>query len=208
MIVDQPPTLHPYTALKVVLLSGLSDPATCALSEQQMRFLESLDAPEEAKVWWNFPYVVCSEPRRTPPLWLASWRNTWQFFRASRNPYRDAARRHWRALVESTERLLVITLSCGIEIVNHCVDASDVSRDIHLIALGPVAFRRPVLPHTLVQGKGDYLSKLFFRRPDVEITGAGHMNYLHHPDVAQLCRELCNNTLRSSAAVSICHSAS
>jgi len=108
--------------------------------------------------------------------------------------------------------LLVITLSCGIEIANHCIGEDDVSRDasrdILLIALGPVAYRRPIVPHTLVQGKGDYLSKVFFRQPDVEIAGAGHMNYLHHPDVAQVCRELCNNTLRSWAAVNTCRSAS
>ncbi len=203
MMIHRPPALHPLTKLKVVLLSGLSDPQTTALSDGQTAFLAALDAPEEAKIYRNFPYVPCAERRKAPTLWLASWRNGVQFLAASRNPYRDAARAHWRALVDSTERLVVITLSCGTEIVNHCADETDAGRDIQVIALGPVARRRPELPHTLVQGARDYISKAFFRHADVELDGVHHLNYLDNEQVT----ELCSNTLRSSAAVSICHNA-
>jgi hypothetical protein len=203
MMVHRPPARHPLTKLKVVLLSGLSDPRTTALSTRQTEFLAALDAPDEAKIYWNFPYVPCSGQRRQPPLWLASWRNGRQFFAASRNPYRDAARAHWRALTASTDRLVVITLSCGVEIINHCTDERDGDRDIHVVALGPVAWRRPDLPHTLVQGAHDYISKAFFRHADVEIAGVHHMNYLDNEQVA----ELCSNTLRSGAAVSTCRNA-
>jgi hypothetical protein len=203
MMVLRPPVPHPLTKLKVVLLSGLSDPRTTALSERQTAFLASLDAPDEAKIYWNFPYVPCTATRRVPPLWLASWRNGRQFFAASRKKYREAARVHWRALIASAERLVVITLSCGTEIVNHCTDARDATRDIHIVALGPVAWRRPALSHTLVQGAQDYISKAFFRHADVEIGGVHHMNYLDNEQVA----ELCNNTLRSGAAASTCRNA-
>jgi hypothetical protein len=200
MMVHRPPAHHSLTKLKVVLLSGLSDPRTTALSARQTEFLAALDAPDEAKIYWNFPYVPCSATRKQPPLWLASWRNGQQFFAASRNPYRDAARAHWRALTASTDRLVVITLSCGVEIVNHCTDERDGDRDIHVVALGPVAWRRPALPHTLVQGAHDYISKAFFRHADVELAGVHHMNYLDNEQVA----ELCSNTLRSGAAASTC----
>jgi hypothetical protein len=203
MMVHRPPVRHPLTTLKVVLLSGLSDPQTTALSERQTQFLASLDAPDEAKIYWNFPWVACNATRQPPPLWLASWRNGRQFFAASRNPYRDAARAHWRALLDSTERLVVITLSCGVQIVNHCTDARDGERDIHIVALGPVAWRRPALSHTLVQGAHDYLSKVFFRHADVDLGGVHHLNYLDNEQVA----ELCSNTLRSGAAASTCRNA-
>lgn len=201
-MIDHPPVRHPLTPLKVVLLSGLSNPQSCALSPAQTGFLAALDVAEEAKVYWNFPYVP-GEAWRTTPLWLASWRNYRQYRLASRDAYRLNAQRHWRALVRSTERLVVITLSCGIEIVNQCVDIDDTRRDIHIIALGPVAHARPTLPHTLVQGSRDSISKFFFNDADVVIDGVGHMDYLGDRQVA----ELCNNISRSSAADSICRSA-
>lgn len=201
-MIDQAPVRHPLTPLKVVLLSGASNPRTCALSPTQRAFLAALEVPEEAKVYCNFPYIAGEAWTKTP-LWLASWRNYRQFRLALRDPYRARARRHWRALADSTERLVVITLSCGIEIVNQSIDADDASRDIHVIALGPVARARPTLPHTLVQGSRDAISHFYFKQPDVVIDGIGHMDYLGNGQVV----ELCNNISRSSAADSICRSA-
>jgi hypothetical protein len=125
MILSEPPARHPFTTRKVVLLSGLADPGTCALSPIQRRFLDAIDAPAESKVYLNFPYVSSTRPRVHPPLWLASIRNYAQFLRASKPAYRDRARLHWRALLESTESLVVITGSCGLEILNHCVVDDD-----------------------------------------------------------------------------------
>lgn len=201
-MIDHTPVRHPLTPLKVVLLSGLSNPRSCALSPTQTDFLGALDVPDDAKVYRNFPYVPCGAWSKTP-LWLASWRNYRQYRFASRDPYRSNARHHWRALVRSTQRLVVITLSCGIEIVNQCVDSDDAAHDIHIIALGPVAHARPTLPHTLVQGSRDSISKFFFNDADVVLDGLGHMDYLGDTRVA----ELCNNISRSSAADSICRSA-
>jgi hypothetical protein len=208
VIVQRPPARHASTAMKVVLLSGLSDPRTCALTESQTEFLRWLPVDEEAKVYRNFPYVLCTEPRKQPPLWLASWRNTWQFLRASSGSYRDAARGHWRALADSAESLVVITLSCGLEIINQCLDDDDARRPIQILAVGPVAWHKPEVPCTLIQAKDDYISKCFFRRPDVVVSPGGHMNYLAKPDVLQCINDyLCSNTSRLRAAASISLSA-
>jgi hypothetical protein len=59
MIVFRRPARHAFTAVKVVLLSGLSDPASCDLSRSQTRFLAALRVPEAWKVYANFPYVAC-----------------------------------------------------------------------------------------------------------------------------------------------------
>lgn len=202
MILHLPPVEHPVTPVKVVLLSGLSDPATCALSYIQTQFLASLDVPEAWKVYRNFPYVACTLPRGDPPLWRASLRNLRQFLHAGRPPYRDAARQHWQALAASTDRLVVITLSCGLEIVNHCIEPTAAGPALEILALGPVAWKAPPVSCTLVQGERDYLSKLFFRNCPVTLEGLGHMDYLRHPQVRQLAQALCGSTSNSSAPAS------
>lgn len=203
MILSEPPARHPFTPLKVVLLTGLSDPATCALSAVQTRFLASLAAPEAAKIYWNFPYLPSSKARRDPPLWLASIRNLRQFLQASRPAYRE----HWRALAASTESLVVITGSCGLEIFNHCREPRDPVG--HVFALGPVARARPAVPHTLVRGTGDPFPRVFFRKCDVELSGVGHMNYLDDSRVQRLVNDyLCSSTSPSPAAGPTCRSAS
>jgi hypothetical protein len=215
MILSEPPARHPFTASKVVLLSGLADPATCALSPIQRRFLDAIDAPAESKVYWNFPYVPSTRPRAHPPLWLASIRNYAQFLRASKPAYRDRARVHWRALLESTESLVVITGSCGLEILNHCVEDGDdcvdggsAGRIAHVFALGPVARARPNAPHTIVQGTRDPITKLYFRSGDVALPGVGHMKYLEDSRALELVNTfLCNSTSRFSAPASISRSA-
>lgn len=167
-------------------MSGLSDPTTCALSEVQRRFLAAVRVPEECKVYWNFPYVPSDRGRQDPPLWLASVRNGRQFLLASTLDYRRAARRHWRALADSTDHLLVITLSCGLEILNHLLGPEDGGRSLDVVALGPVASGRPRVPCLLVQGDADYVSKLFFRRRDVHLSGVQHLEYFQHPQVLDL----------------------
>lgn len=187
-MIHLPPARHPFNPVKVLLVSGLSDPTTCALTDPQRRFLAAVGVPEEWKVYWNFPYLPSDRRRQTPPLWLASVRNGRQFLAASTAGYRAAATRHWRAAADSAARLLVVTNSCGLEIVNRCCEPDDAGR-VSVLALGPVASGPPRLPTTLVQGTADYVSRLFVRRPHVRLPGLGHMEYVQHPRVLQLANE-------------------
>jgi hypothetical protein len=195
VIVFQVPRSHPFTPIKVVLLSGLSDPATCALSPTQVQFLGALEAPESCKLYWNFPYIPCpARPHPEPPLWLASLRNARQFVLASRPAYCTAARRHWQALTASADEVVVITLSCGLEILNNCLDIQPVPK-IRVFALGPVAWHLPRVPCTLVQGTHDHVSRSFFKVSDVIVPYVGHMGYLPNRHVLSLINErLCCNT--------------
>lgn len=204
MILYQPPAQHPRTPVKVVLLSGLSDPATCALTRPQRDFLAALSVPEEWKLYWNFPYLPSPEWRGVP-LWLASLRNARLFLTLSRRPCRAAVRRHWLALVESTERLVVVTLSCGLEIVRQCLGPTPAPRPLDVVALGPVAWTTPPVSCTLIQGTRDYLSKLFFRKATIVVPAVGHMDYLHSPQVLQEVNEaLWISTSRWSAPACTC----
>ena len=100
----------------------------------------------------------------------------------------------------------MIAGSCGLEIFNHCHEVGDPVQ--HLFALGPVARARPAVPHTLVQGTRDPFSRIFFRGCEVELSGAGHMNYLDDRRVQRLVNDyLCCSTFPSSAAASTCRGA-
>jgi hypothetical protein len=207
MLVTLPAARHAPAPLKIAIVSGLSDPASCALSELQRAFLDRLDAPRDAIVDRNFPFVDAVAPRRAPPLWLASLRNLNQFLGASRPSYAAHARRHWRALRDSADALVIITLSCGLEILRHCVEPEDARRAIHVLALGPVARALPDLPCTLVQGTRDPISHLFFRDA-IRIPNVGHLDYFRSNTVLTIANQiLCSNTSRSSAADSIFRSA-
>lgn len=201
MIVLRPPVAWPHARVRIVWLTGLSDPRRCELSEAQEAFLRRLDAPEECKLYRNFPYLPCDGNAASPPLLRASLRNGRQFLAASgwrsntAADYRSAAALHWQALARSTDRLLILAGSCGLEIVRRCLACSESSiADVRIAALGPVGWTRPPCETLLVQGSRDYVSRLFFRRPDVLVPSVGHMNYLSSDQVFDVVnRWVCDN---------------
>jgi len=198
------PARHAYAPFKVALISGLSDPSTCALSDVQSRFFEQLDVAASAKVTSNFPYVPCDKAFTPPPLWLASVRNYSQFRRASQRTFIDDATRHYDALRNSTDALLFIALSCGLEFLRNIIDADDA---VHVLAVGPVARGLPPVRCTLVQGTRDPISRFFFSKPDVVLNGIGHMNYLQTKATIDIANIVCSNISKSSAAASISRTA-
>lgn len=189
MIIFQPPVDHPWTPYKVVLLSGLSDPSSCALSGIQQRFLEQLAAPPGHAINANFPYFPPGRPVQAHvPILLASWRNLMQYRRARSDPYREHARRHWNALTHSCNGLFVVTLSSGLEILNVCLGSDPQPIEIEVLALGPVARRRPPVPHLLVRGSRDLVMNPWFREVDHIMSGVGHLDYLRRPSVIELAK--------------------
>lgn len=190
MIVLSPPIAHPVTPMKVVLFSGLSDPSSCALSAGQQRFLDRLSLPPECKIYANFPYLSPEHAQQeTIPIAVASWRNLSQFLGAWRSPYQQCAQAHWDALAVSCDQLLVITISCGLQILNACLATGTRPRSIDILSLGPVAWDRPPVPHTLVRGSRDYVVNPLFRAVDVVLPGVGHLDYLEHPLVRDLAED-------------------
>lgn len=201
MIVFQPPTTHPQSRWKVVLLSGLSDPASTVLSRAQQDFLDRLDRPAASRVDANFPYLPSDRPeQRSVPLVLASWRNFRQFRIAARPRYRDRATAHWDALARSCDGLLVITLSCGLEILNACLQTGHRPQAIDIVALGPVAWERPPVSHLLVRGERDRVMNPWFRECDLRLPGVGHLDYLNSPAVLDLVRERLDRLQRALEA--------
>lgn len=191
MIILRAPVLHPYSHRKLVLLSGLSDPRSCRLSPIQEKFLLRTGLPQHELILANFPYVspqsqTIGAAAHPISLSRASWNNAKQFLSAHKHPYRNAAIQHWQSLIESCGQLVVITLSCGLEILNCCLTSGEAPDRLSIIALGPVAWKRPEHPHLLVRGRRDLVSLPFFPKADVLLPQTGHMNYLESPKVLEI----------------------
>lgn len=190
MMVLRPPVKHSFNKRKIVLMSGLSNPNSCRLSQLQRSFLDKLNATSNEVVQSNFPYLV-DESGETPPpsLLTASINNGKQFLTARRSPYKESAIAHWQSLVDSCNELIVITLSCGLEIFNVCTSTGIQPDRMHVIALGPVARNRPDAPHQLIRGGWDFVTLPFFPTADMIIPRVGHMNYLENETVLEIVNQ-------------------
>ncbi len=188
--------------IRVGWLSGVSRPGSRALSPEQRALVTALPVATECKLWTNFPYDLLSEGGRarlgeSPPeaagdesserardgyaethLIAASLVNAARFLAASqplRRPSRVAA---WRALKSSCERLLLVTGSCGSQIVRSLERAAPEGAAVELLSFGPVDLpfgaASTGLRQTRLVGDRDWLSG----RPDARLRGVGHMDYL------------------------------
>lgn len=193
-MLETTPANHPPTKYKIAFLTGLSNPRSCAISKVQKQFLNSLELPEIYKLCLNFPYIPADGEEDTP-LWKASFYNTHQFFSISSS--RALVREHLLQLTNSTEKLALITGSCGLEILNVGSSEEIIKKILHVYALGPVAWQKPDYPCTLIQGSSDYISKLFFRKVDLQVNDIHHMNYLENKSVFDFINQHSQQSLKS-----------
>jgi hypothetical protein len=198
MIYSQPPADHPATPVKIALLTGLSNPWSCALSDVQRAFMAALEFPEAWKVYRNFPWIAADHPAAATPLWRAGFHNGWQFLAASTPLYRRIAKTHWDAVLRSTGHVLIIAGSCGLQIVN-CLLRGRPSRAarIDVLGFGPVAWRRPPVKCRLVRNERDIVSRCFFRKTEVLLAGSGHMNYLEDRRLIEIAGQWISNSISS-----------
>ncbi len=205
MIVFEEARAHPFTPVKIAFLTGLSNPNCCQLSPIQKTFLRRLECPEAWKIYLNFPYL--DKPNNTqqssnPNLGVEtniitnSLFNIKQYFQASSQIYKTAATQHLSQLAASTNHLILLVGSCGLEILNHALTPNINKKLLHLFVYGPVAKSLPDVNHTLIQGSNDFISKAFFQNVDLTIPNLGHLGYLEKQPVF----ELVNQTLKPKLA--------
>lgn len=176
--------------LQIAFLTGQSDPCGSALSPKQEAFLDALPAPDDWKVRVNFPYPEVTPPHRPAPLLRASWSNSRQFLVSRRSSFRAQHQPPLLALLGRAERTLLLTGSCGLELLaNLDLPARDLGR-LHVFAYGPVAWRRPACDLRQVRGRRDWVSRILSRvapgSSDAWVAG-GHLDYLEDPAVLALC---------------------
>lgn len=182
-MLESSPARHQTTKYKIAFLTGLSNPKCCALSKVQKQFMTRLELSENYKLYLNFPYIP-SQGEENEPLWKASLHNAQQFLNS--NSYQKLIRAHLIHLANTAERLIFITGSCGLEILNTGLSDGVTKKLLHVYALGPVARQKPNYPCTLIQGSSDHISKLFFRKVAVQPNDVNHMNYLESRSVFEL----------------------
>ncbi len=82
--------------------------------------------------------------------------------------------------MNSTEHLLLVTGSCGLQLALEGLQGAAAEFDrVQALALGPVANQtqaRTTMRLLAVQGERDWLSRRFFS-PDVIVPGLGHLEY-------------------------------
>jgi hypothetical protein len=183
-MLETPPAHHLKSKYKIAFLTGLSNPQSCTLSKIQKQFMAALELPEIYKLYLNFPYIPSGGEEREPP-WKASLHNSLQFLTIT--SLRALIHTHLVHLANTTEHLILITGSCGLEILNAGLNDEVTKKILHVYALGPVAQQNPddsiQYPCTLIQGSSDLISKLFFRNVAIQPSDVNHMNYLESKEV-------------------------
>jgi len=180
---------------QVIFLTGQSDPARCALSPEQQAFLDALPLPDSAKLSLNFPYDADTQPWRAIPVLIGSVNNARQYARSRHTTFAEGHAPHVRQLLARARRTLILAGSCGLELFVNLQLPRDVLDTVHVFAYGPTARRLPDCACVLVQGRRDWISRLWFRTVDHRVDCA-HRDYLQSPEVLRLC----TNLLRSLTA--------
>ena len=135
--------------LQLAFLTGQSNPSCCALSPAQQTFGQALLAPGRVLHPRNFPYWPDTPAHQATPLWRASWYNTAHYLR-SRRP--DFAQRHAQdvlRLLADASHTVLLTGSCGLELLANLHLPPEASRQISVLAYGPVARRTPACAQLL-----------------------------------------------------------
>jgi hypothetical protein len=171
---------------QVIFLTGQSDPDRCALSPEQQAFLDALPLPASAKIALNFPYEADTPPWRAIPLWIGSVNNARQYARSRRPAFAADHAPRVQQLLGRARRTLILAGSCGLELFVNLQLPREVLDTVQIFAYGPTARRRPDCACVLVQGRGDWISRLWFDRVD-HLVACGHRDYLRSAEVLTLC---------------------
>lgn len=170
--------------VQVMLLTGQSDPRSCALSPAQQAFLDALPVPPTARVPLNFPYDAGLRPFREVPLWLASLRHLLLFWRIRRPGWAARHRPGVLAQLARADRTLVVAGSIGLDLLGRLDLPADVLDRVVVVAYGAVATRPPRCRTIRVGSRRDHLARWW--PSDVEVD-AGHLDYLATPALAAVC---------------------
>jgi hypothetical protein len=174
---------------QVLFLTGQSDPTRCALSPEQQAFLDALPLPASAKLSLNFPYRADTQPWRHTPVLIGSVNNARQYVRSRRPMFAADHTAHVQHLLARARRTLVLAGSCGLELFVNLKLPREALDTVQVFAYGPTARRLPDCACMLVQGRRDWISRLWFRDVDHRVDCA-HRDYLQSPEVLRLCVRL------------------
>ncbi len=184
----------PWTPVKIGWISGISQLGTRTLSPEQRGFVESLPGAPEWKLRTNFPYGGPKddeerEYERTP-IAIASAVNLTHFLLSSQPIRRPSRRRAWRDLRASCDLLLLITNSCGAQIVQALESGPQPASKLRTFSLGSVDWGASRLEQRVkLRGSLDNVGIPGFKSGDVAVEGIGHMDYAGSDEVRAIAGE-------------------
>lgn len=165
--------------------TGQSDPRGHALSPAQTEFLEALPFPAANKLWRNFPWREPTPPWRDTHLLPASLNNYRQYLASRRPSFAARHREDLEAWAAKAEHHVVFAGSCGLELLCRLDPPADLWPRLHVFAYGPVIRARAPFELFTVQGRHDWISKLYVGKPDARVA-SDHLGYLEDAEVRAL----------------------
>ncbi|PPT33324.1 MULTISPECIES: hypothetical protein [Xanthomonas] len=176
-------------SVQVAFLTGQSDPERCALSGEQQQFLHQLQGAGRRLIDCNYPYHSAGPPHRRTPLWRASVCNARQYLAARGARVADADRMRVVALLEQAPRTVLLAGSCGLQLLTALQLPQALRARLAVFAYGPVCTAPATFGQLrIVQGRGDWISRLLFgAAPDLR-PACGHLHYLRDAAVLAECQ--------------------
>jgi len=174
-------------SLCIAFLTGQSNRRSCALSPVQAQFLDQLNSKGIVLQATNFPYDESPQAFTKINLIQASVSNARQYLASRRLSFSEQHSQQVLALINRYSKVLFLVGSCGLELLNNLHLPADMTSRVEVLAYGPVAKSAGCFKLTTVQGKQDYLSRLYFSEVDHRIE-SGHMDYLQSADFLTITR--------------------
>ncbi len=171
--------------LRVVFLTGQSDPRSCDLSPVQRAFLDGLPVEERARGRLNFPYREGLAPHRPTPLVTASWHNARATVSSALPGFAAQHRASVATELALAERTLVLAGSCGLQLLQGVHLPPAVLARLHVLAYGPVTWGSSTVAAETVLGRRDRVSRVSHSTAD-HVVDCGHLDYLTCPQFATI----------------------
>lgn len=172
--------------LRVMLLTGQSSFRSARLAAEQVAFLRAVSPCPGAVLEAGFPFHadLMVDEREPFALVAASARNARQvLWSVTSSRYQRVVQRTLQQALDATrERLIVVTGSCGLQLLNRAWSQLVLPPGlrVQVVAIGPACFsplRLVPAEVTVIAGTRDPWSRLFYRgRADVRVA-CGHLDY-------------------------------
>jgi len=163
--------------ITVAFLTGQSDPRTSALSPAQRGFLDRSPVLPGQRLDLNFPYRSAGSWSETNLL-RAGFNNAGQYLASRRPSFAQQHRAGVREAFGPSGKILLLTGSCGLELLVNLRLPEEFMQRLHVFAYGPVSRSLPRCASLeTVQGSRDAISRWWHPQVD-HVISCGHMNYL------------------------------
>lgn len=178
---------------RALLWTGQSSWHHAGLFPDQSNLLKTLFQDDALNT--GFPFHQDCTQHHPSPLWRASLRNIRQSLWCLHHPryQRLLSQVLAAALQQTSQRLTLLTFSCGLEMLNAAFThlTAPAHLELRIFALGPTCLADLRLPaFTAIQGQRDVYSRALYRGPVHYRVPCGHLEYSRCPETLQLLKRL------------------